>query len=179
MLLVLTLAPAAAFAAESNGTHVRGVHSVGVRGGTGWGNTFDVGVTYQYYFARRWSFFAAFDYERGAFNRAGYQGFRLSPGAEFAVWQPTTWLYLHLTGNILGSYDLWDNDVVNGHYQGGGIGLALGFNLEFYALPELSFTLAAQQGWQYEWLRERNTGEKLGMNYFLPLFSLGIKYNIR
>lgn len=179
MIIGIMLVALSANAAERYGlTHVKGINTVGVKAGTGWGDTFDVGLTYQYYFHRQWSFITAVDYERGMFDKSGYQSVRLMPGVEYAVWQPSTWLYLHLTGNVIGSYDIWDNPAMQDRYSGFGTGLALGFNLEFYALPELSFTLGAQQGWEYTWLKDP-AGNNLGYNYFFPNFSIGIRYNIR
>ena len=153
--------------------HVKGVHTLGVRGGTGWGNTFDVGVSHQYYFHNTWSYVTHLDYERGVFNKSGFNAVNLMPGVEGCVWNPNTWFFLHLTGNAILGWDFWDQPEMQVSDNGFALGVAFGFNLEFYVMPELSFTVAAQQGWKYSWLQNG------GYNYFCPLFSAGIKYNIR
>lgn len=153
--------------------HVKGIHTVGVRGGTGWGDTFIVGISHQYYFHKQWSYVTHIDYERGMFNKSGFNAVNLMPGVEGCVWNPTTWLYLHLTGNAILGWDFWQQKDMVAKDNGFAVGVALGFNLEFYAMPELSFTIAAQQGWKYSFLKNGD------YNYFCPLFSAGIKYNIR
>lgn len=154
-------------------THVKGINSVGLRAGTGWGNTFDVGLSYQYYFHRRWSFITNVDYERGVFNKSGFQAVTLTPGVEASVWHPISWLYIHLHANALVSYDMWEQKDMMENSNGVGVGVVAGFNLEFYTMPELSITVGAQQSWRYTWLP---TGDN---NYFSPLFSIGLRYNIR
>ena len=81
-------------------SHIKGMHAIGIRGGTGLGNTFDVGVMYQYHFSRRWSFTTNVDFEKGSFNNAGFWCVRALPGVECRVWHPTSWFYLHLTGDV-------------------------------------------------------------------------------
>ena len=154
-------------------THIKGVHAVGLRGGTGLGDTFDVGVMYQYHFSRRWSVLASVDFEKGVFKNAGYWSVRALPGVECAVWHPVSWFYLHLSGDVNIGYDSWENIDIGRTASGFSLGLDLGFNMEFYAVPQLSFVLQAQQGWNWGFY---DTG---GYNYFHPLFSVGIKYNIK
>lgn len=164
-----------AFAADFGLQHVKGINSIGVRAGTGWGNTFDVGLTYNYQFHRRWTVQVNADYERGLFKPyAGYQGFRLAPGAEAMVWQPCRFMYLHLNSHFIWGWDWWNNRLGEGISDNGTlVGCDLGFNLEFYALSELSFTLGAAQEFRYSWLSQEN------YHYFAPLFTVGIKYNIQ
>ena len=171
-LLALCLAPTWAVS-PLNLLHIKGTHAVGVRAGTGWGDTFDIGLSYQYYFHRRWSVVGFIDYERGIFDKSGFWCVNFTPGIEAALWQPTNWLYIHATANALLGYDKWENTELKKNSEGVGIGLALGVNMEFYALPQLSFTLAAQQGWKYSFLSTENT------QYFSPLFTAGVRYNIQ
>lgn len=159
--------------ANSPLSHINGMHAIGVRGGTGLGNTFDVGVLYQYHFSRRWSFVTNVDFEKGVFDGSRYWSVRALPGVECSVWHPASWFYLHLTGDVNLGYDSWDGIDTGRKTSGFALGLDLGFNLEFYAVPSLSFVLQAQQGWNWGFY---STG---GYNYFHPLFSLGIKYNIK
>lgn len=172
LLLTISIAPLWAVSPLSL-LHIKDTHTVGLRAGTGWGDTFDVGLSYHYYFHRRWSVVGAFDYEKGFFEKSGFWCVNFMPGIEGAIWQPTRWLYLHGTANALVGYDHWENKDLNKYSHGASVGLALGINLEFYALPQLSFTLAAQQGWKYSFL---NTGYT---HYFCPLFTAGVRYNIQ
>lgn len=159
--------------AESSLSHIKGMHAIGVRAGTGLGQTFDVGLHYQYHFSKRWSVMADVDFEKGKFENAGYWGVKVYPGVECSVWHPASWFYLHLLGDINLGYDDWENKEINQRSSGFTMGLDLGLNFEFYAVPELSFVLQAQEGWNWGFY---DTG---GYNYFHPLFSLGIKYNIK
>ncbi|MBR6685919.1 MAG: hypothetical protein IKL69_00740 [Paludibacteraceae bacterium] len=65
--------------------HVKGIHTIGVRGGTGWGDTFIVGISHQYYFHKQWSYVTHIDYERGIFNKSGFNAVNLMPGVEGCV----------------------------------------------------------------------------------------------
>ncbi|MCQ2351556.1 MAG: conjugal transfer protein TraO [Paludibacteraceae bacterium] len=169
---VAAIMPGQMFAASPL-SHIKGMHTIGVRAGTGLGNTFDVGILYQYHFARRWSFATNIDYEQGAFEKSKYFGVKVAPGVLCSVWHPTSWFYLHLLGDVNLGYDNWKNPDINSQSDGFTMGLDLGLNLEFFAIPELSFVLQAQEGWNWGFYN------KGGYNYFHPLFSLGIKYNIK
>lgn len=159
--------------AESPLSHIKGMHAIGFRAGTGLGQTFDVGLHYQYHFSRRWSYTTDVDFEKGRFEKADFWGVKVYPGVECSVWHPASWFYLHLLGDINLGYDNWTNNDIQKLSSGFTLGVDLGVNFEFYAIPELSFVLQAQQGWNWGFY---NTG---GYNYFHPLFSLGIKYNIK
>lgn len=153
--------------------HVKGMSSVGVYGGTGWGNCFNVGATYNYLFHNRWSVSADLAYERGVFDRSGFQGISLKPGVEAMVWHPATWFYLHLDGGAIVCYDMWKQKDTMENDNGVGVGAYLGFNLDFTVIPQLSIIVRAEQDWRYTWLKSG------GYNYFSPLFGIGLKYNIR
>ncbi|MCQ2369280.1 MAG: conjugal transfer protein TraO [Paludibacteraceae bacterium] len=159
--------------AESSISHIKGMNAIGFRAGTGLGQTFDVGILYQYHFSKRWSFLANVDFEKGKFQNADFWGIKVYPGVECSVWHPASWFYLHLIGDINMGYDNWENKDIDKKTSGFVLGLDLGVNFEFYAIPQLSFVLQAQQGWDWGFY---NTG---GYNYFHPLFSLGIKYNFK
>ena len=155
--------------------HVAGIKSFGLTAGTGWGNTFDVGVTHNWYFHRRWSVSIEADYERGVFKPyAGFQSFAVRPGMEAMVWQPCSWLYLHLFGHAVWGWDWWSDRFDTSMADNGtSLGCDLGFNLDFYPISELSILLSARQGFKCAWLQtEKNT-------YFSPLFQLGIRYHIK
>ncbi|MBO4370759.1 MAG: hypothetical protein J5808_05300 [Paludibacteraceae bacterium] len=169
---VLLLASSPSFA-DSQLTHAAGIHSVQVHGGCSVGNTWDAGLDYQYRFHKNWALDIPVDYEWGTFNRSDFGGFRLSPGAETSVWQICSWLYLNLNARMVLGYDIWKNPDMQAVDKGFALGASAGFNLEFFAIPELSVTLAASQSWKYTWL---TSGP---YNYFSPLFTVGFKYNIR
>lgn len=172
LLLSLCIAPTWALS-PLNLLHIKDTHAVGIRAGTGLGDTFNVGLSYQYYFHRRWSVIAHVDYEKGFFDKSGFWCVNVMPGVEAALWQPTRWLYLHANAQAIAGYDCWNNADMQISSQGIAVGACLGINLEFYALPQLSFTLAAQQGWKYSFLDSGDT------HYFCPLFSAGVRYNIQ
>lgn len=159
--------------AESPISHIKGMNAIGFRAGTGLGQTFDVGVLYQYHFSKRWSFLVNVDFEKGKFKNADFWGIKVYPGVECSVWHPVSWFYLHLLGDMNLGYDDWRNRDIDKTTSGFVLGLDLGMNFEFYAIPQLSFVLQAQQGWDWGFYKSG------GYNYFHPLFSLGIKYNIK
>lgn len=153
-------------------THVKGVHAVGLRAGTGIGKTFDAGITYNYYWGKHWSVSALVDVETGRYEKSSFTGLTLAPGVEAAVWHPTTWLYLHLNGHFNVGYDWWNNKDSGQSVSGAQVGCDLGMNFEFYALPSLSFTISAQENFNYGFY---DTGDYY---YFRPLFMVGVRYNI-
>lgn len=159
------------FAQEIENIGTTSSHSIGVRGGTGWGNSFVAGLSYQYHFNDKLSYITYLDYENGKFNKSRFHSINIKPAVEYTVWRPKDWFALNLGGGLILAYDIWNN--YYGGDKGIAIGAELGLNLEFYAIPELSFTLGAQQGWKYSFLQNGD------YNYFCPLFSAGIKYNIR
>ncbi len=173
-LVVLALcAPPTWAASKLSLLHIKNTHAIGLTAGTGWGDTFHVGGTYHYYFHRRWSVVGFLDYERGFFEKSGFQCINFMPGIEAAIWQPANWLYIHAMGAAIIGWDNWQNTDMMLSRQGPCVGLALGLNFEFYALPQLSFTLGAGQSWKYCFLSGGDT------NYFSPKFSAGIRYNIQ
>jgi len=173
LLLSLPLSVSAKRLHLSSLTHVPGVNSVGVRVGTGWFNGVTAGLTYNYYFHKRWSFLTGVDYEWGRFDRSDLSSVTLRPGVEAAVWQPERWFFMHLTGGALGCYDMWTQRDLGTKNNGWGVGAWLGLNLEFYPAPYLSILIQAEQSWRYTWL------EKGDYNYFSPFFGIGLRYNIR
>lgn len=171
--LLLFLPFAEASSSRLSLLHVKNTHTIGLSAGTGLGDTFHVGFSYQYYFHRRWSVVGFLDYERGVFEKSGFWSTNFMPGIEAAIWQPANWLYIHATAAAIVGLDHWQNQDMALSSQGPSVGLGIGLNFEFYALPQLSFTLAARQDWKYSFL---STG---GTNYFSPKFSAGIRYNIQ
>ena len=89
--------------------HVKGIHSIGLRGGTALFNTWDIGLNYNYCMHRRWVWNTGVDYEEGVFGQSIYRGITVSPGVEFAVWQPCNWLFLNLTSNLNLGWDEWEH----------------------------------------------------------------------
>ena len=157
--------------------HVKNTHSIAAKAGTGWGQTCDVGFSYAYQFHHRWAVQTNIDYEFGSFKPyGGYRGFRFAPGAEAMVWQPCRFLYMHLSSHFIWGWDWWTNRLSEENSEGDSgtlVGCDLGFNLEFYAIPELSFTLGVAQEFRHSWLTTES------YHYFTPLFTVGVKYNIR
>ena len=147
---------------------MKGINSLGVRGGIGTKNLFAVGFTYNYHFNSKISLSVEVDHERAKFGGSDFVGVvLLSPGVEYAVWSPLTWFYLNLS--LAGSvgYDVWRNDLVNGEVKGIVGGVNAGAGVEFVPWHFLSFTLRAQQ-----YLLFGNDDQ-----YLKPLFTAGVKYN--
>ena len=107
-------------------THVQGVNAIGIRGGTGVKGTMNFGLTYNYYVARTLSISAELDYERGKIDNSLFQGYLLSPGVEWSVWNPAKWFYLNLTGGLSAGYDIWKDPTVDAKFQGFTFGGNLG-----------------------------------------------------
>lgn len=173
ILLSLLFATACPSFAQNQLTHAAGIHSVQLHGGCSVGHTWDLGVDYQYRFHQSWAFVLPLDYEKGTYKKSQFSAVNASPGVEASVWQICSWLYLNLHAQMVLGLDHWYNPDMQLTDQGFALGASLGGNLEFFAMPELSFTLSAAQTWKYTWF---SLG---GEQYFVPLFTLGIKYNIR
>lgn len=158
---------------KTNLTHIQGINSIGLRAGTGFGNSWDVGLSYNYYWAKYWSFSTNIDFEKGKFEKSDFMGLSLSTGVEAAVWQPLTWMYLHLYGHAIIGWDWWNNSDMSINSNGVTVGCDLGLNLEMYVIPELSFVLSAQENFNYGFYY---TGHYY---YFRPLFSTGMRFHIK
>ena len=185
--------------------HMKGINSVGLRVGTGWGNGLDLGFTYQHYFHKIVSLVINTDYEQSYFKKKDESNIRqvytgpaskmgriqqhnltLCPGVEICFVQPCNWLYMHFTAGGLLAYDDWYDASKEGWYtisaynwRGAmcfSLGVFAGFNMEFYCIPQFSIVLSAEQRWRHMWNLYGDALEK--NNYFNPLFSVGFKYNI-
>ena len=153
---------------EAQLNHVKGINSFGVRGGIGTKNLFAVGLTYNYHFNSKLSLNVEVDHERAKFGTSNFVGVAfLSPGVEYSVWSPLTWLYVNLS--LAGSvgYDIWKNDFVDDEVKGIVGGVNAGCGLEFVPWHFLSLTLRTQQ-----YLLFGNDDQ-----YLKPLFTVGVKYN--
>lgn len=155
--------------------HVEGIHSIGVRGGTALFNTWDIGINYNYCMHRRWVWNTGVDYEEGMFGQSIYRGVTVSPGVEFAVWQPCSWLFLNLTTNLNLGWDEWKHKELKTIEDAFAVGASVGVNLEAYLTEYLSILLEAEQKFIYRC----PTQSLEGKFYCRPLFSLGIRAHIR
>lgn len=153
--------------------HVKGFNSVGIKAGTGICKTGTVGLSHNYYFAKRWSVATDADFEFGRYGTASYFGALLSPGAEFAAWQPLKWFYLHLAAHLNLGVDKWDNADGDYHLTSFVLGGDLGFNIEMYVYKRLSVIVAARQHCFWR----TNPGEGQKGYYFKPQFLAGIRYS--
>ena len=177
--LALMSVPNAAVAGDFGLQHVKGIHTVGARAGTGWGNTFDAGLSYGYQLHRHWAIQVRADYEKGVFRPlSDYQGFRMAPGVEAMVWNPRTWFYLHLNAHLLWGWDWWSCQIynkipANRADNGTLLGCDAGFSLDFYPRPEWSLSVGVSQEFRHSWLQSDK------YPYFAPCFYLGFYYHIR
>jgi hypothetical protein len=175
ILSLMLLGISVAEAADLRLIHVKGIHSVGARVGTALFNTFDVGVNYNYCLHRRWVLNTGLDYEQGKFGQSLFRGITVSPGAEFAVWQPCNWLFLNLTANINLAWDEWEHRDLSSKEDAFSVGGVLGINFEAYVSQHISVLLAAQQNFMHRCETPTLSGEF----YCRPLFSLGVRAHIR
>ncbi len=153
--------------------HVDGFNALGLKMGTGWGNSFTAGLSHNYYWGKRWSFDTELDFEVGGFGKSSYFGLLLSPGVEAAVWQPLSWLYLHLESHLDIGLDRWyDTELIlaNNSFA---VGCDLGFNVEMYVSSSVSLLLGARQ--YFIW--NTNPVESNKSYYFKPLFFASARYN--
>lgn len=175
ILGLLMLGISAISAADLRLIHVKGIHSIGARVGTALFNTWNVGVNYNYCMHRRWVFNTGVDYEQGKFGQSLYRGITLSPGAEFVVWQPCSWLFINLTSNVNLAWDEWEHKELSSREDAFAVGGSVGFNLEAYVSQHISLLLQAQQNLMYRCETPTLSGEF----YCRPLFSLGVRAHIR
>jgi len=155
-------------AQKSTLVHVKGCQSLGIHGGVGTKNKYDVGLTYNYVFDKKISLLVELDHEEATF---GYSDFvnvlLLSPGIEYNIWNPAKWLYWHIDGGASIGYDKWTADIVNDEVKGFVYGANVGTGFEFLPCSNFSINLKTQQ-----FLLFGNDD-----NYLKPNFTLGFKYN--
>ncbi|MCQ2088111.1 MAG: conjugal transfer protein TraO [Bacilli bacterium] len=147
--------------------HAKGNMGVGFRGGFGY-NGYDLGLMYDYHLSDKVGLMLELDREKAEFTYTDFSNmFLLGLGADYAVWHPATWLYMHIgaTGNI--GYDVWDCKVMDWTEKHAVYGLSGGLDFEAYATQWLSFVLKARQ-----WMLWGG-----GDSYVKPDFSLGVKVN--
>jgi hypothetical protein len=170
-ILAITLMLAAVTATSAKRPtliHVKGMQSVGIRGGIGTKNKYDVGLTYNYSFDQKYTLISELDHEEATFGYSDFTNvFLYSVGADYAVWQPTNWCYLNLGLGACVGYDKWHADIVDDTQEGWVYGAQAGMNVEVFPWPFLSFDLKAQQ-----YLLFGNKDQ-----YLKPNFSIGIRYN--
>lgn len=148
--------------------HIKGSQSVGVRGGVGTKNKFDVGLTYTFSFNNRFSLTMELDHEEAQFGESKFSNVILvAPGVDFNVWNPTKWFYLSLSaGGALGC-DVWKCDDLATKQKGFVAGPQAGVGFEFLPVSFISILAKAQQAALF--------GNE--SHYFKPNFSLGVRYN--
>lgn len=153
--------------------HIAGFNAVGIKVGTGLGDTFTAGLSHNYYWGKHWSVATDLDFEVGGFGATDYFGLLFSPGVEAAVWQPLSWMYLHLNGHLNVGYDRWsikELDCADGTLA---LGCDLGFNIEMYVSKQVSLAVGARE--HFIWNNNMLHGGK--DYYFKPLFFVSMRYN--
>lgn len=157
-------------------SHVKGFQSVGIRGGHGTKNLFDVGLTYTYCFSNRLALLVEVDHERWKNGRIRkYDDWdvehvnyvMLSPGIEHIILNPNKWFFWHWgIGGAIG-YDRWKSRYYRLERKGLVYGAQVGTGVEFMPFRHWSFVLKGQQ---YVLFSKPK-------NYLKPNFSLAFRYN--
>lgn len=153
--------------------HIEGFNAVGLKVGTGFGNTFTAGVSHNYYWGKHWSVDTNLDFETGHFGKSRYFGLLLSPGIEASVWQPLSWMYIHLNGHLNVGYDRWYDNELSLSDGSFALGCDLGFNVEMYVSKSVSLLVGTRE--HFIW-----NATPVGSNksyYFKPLFFAAARYN--
>ncbi len=149
-------------------THVKGIHTIGLRGGIGTKNKCDFGLTYNYHFNPKIALSVEADHEMATFGHSDFTNIILvSPGVDYSPVNPWGWSYitLNLAANI--GCDKWECKDLNLEKKGFVYGANAGFCWEVFPWSFLSFALKAQ-----EYIVFGNDDQ-----YLKPLFTLGVRYN--
>ncbi len=149
-------------------SHVKGCQSVGIRGGHGTKNKFDVGLTYAYCFNEWMSFLVEMDREWASIGNCDFTNLILvSPGIEHNLKNPVPWFYWHWGIGPAVGVDRWDNRIISRREQGAVFGAQVGTGVEFIPWTKFTFVIKAQQ---YVLFGKDH-------NYFKPNFSLALRFN--
>ena len=156
-------------------SHVRGCQSVGIRGGHGTKNLFDVGLTYTYCFSNKISLLIEVDHERWN-DYPSFAELRtvehtnwvmLSPGFEHNLLNPVKWFYWNWGFGAAVGYDRWKSLRMDYEEKCFVYGMQAGTGLEFMPWTRFSFVLKAQQYLLFS----------KSANYLKPNFSLAFRIN--
>lgn len=164
LALLLTLF---AGTASAQLVHAEGQMGLGIRGGGGY-HGWNVGLMYNYQFTNRIALLVELDREKAKFEFSDFtNNFLVGVGANFRVWRPTTWLYMHLStcGNI--GYDIWKCNVADWTHEYVVFGANAGLDFEFIPWEHVSLVLKGRQ-----WVLFGG-----GDSYAKPDYSFGVKVN--
>lgn len=149
-------------------THVKGIHAIGVRGGIGTKNKYDVGLTYNYHFNSNMALCVEVDHEKAQFGHSEFTNILLlSPGVDYSPFNPWNWSYLTINLSASVGYDRWTCLEIHEKKSGIVYGANTGISWEVIPWHFLSFVIKAQ-----EYILFGNNDQ-----YLKPLFTLGIRYN--
>lgn len=149
-------------------THVKGIHAIGLRGGIGTKNKYDIGLTYHYHFNPKIALSVEMDHEAAKFGYSDFCNIILvSPGVDYSPLNPGGWSYFTLNLAASVGYDVWTCDYVNERKAGFVFGANAGIAWEAFPCSFLSLVLKAQEFFLFG-----NDDQ-----YLKPLFTLGIRYN--
>lgn len=147
--------------------HSKGQMGLGVRGGGAY-NGWNVGMMYDYHFNNDVALLVELDQERAEFEFSHFTNtILLGVGASFKVWNPKTWLYMHLSASGNVGYDIWDCKVMDWTHENVVFGVSGGLDFEIIPFNHVSFVVKARQ-----WLLFGD-----GDSYAKPDYSLGVKFN--
>lgn len=147
--------------------HSKGQMGLGVRGGGAY-HGWNIGVMYDYHFNNEVALLVEVDREKADFEYSHFTNtILLGVGANFKVWNPTTWLYMHgsVAGNV--GYDIWDCKIIDWKHEHVVYGANAGIDFEFIPWNHVSFVVKGRQFLLF--------GD--GDSYAKPDYSLGVKFN--
>ena len=149
-------------------THVKGIHAIGLRGGIGTKNKFDIGVSYNYHFNPKVSLSVELDHEEAEFGYSRFTNAILfSPGADYSPINPGGWSYLTLNLAASIGYDIWRCKNIDEQTEGLVYGANAGIGWEAFPCSFISIIIKAQ-----EYFLFGNDDQ-----YLKPMFTLGVRYN--
>lgn len=149
-------------------THVKGIHTVGIRGGIGTKNKYDFGATYHFHFNAKTALCVEADHEVATFGHSDFTNLiLLSPGVDYSPANPWGWSYITLNLAASVGWDKWECAELGKEVDGIVYGANAGLSWEVFPWSFLSFQLKAQ-----EYILFGNDDQ-----YLKPLFTLGICYN--
>lgn len=155
-------------------SHVKGFQSVGIRGGHGTKNLFDVGATYTYCFNNRLALLVEVDHERwrskqwkNHVNTDFVNVIMLSPGVEHIIINPIPWFYWHWGIGAAIGYDKWSSPSLDIKEAAFCYGAQVGTGVEFMIGSRWSIVVKGQQYILFSKVQ----------NYLKPNFSVAARFN--
>ncbi len=147
--------------------HTKGQMGLGVRGGGAY-NGWNIGLMYDYHFNNTIALLVEVDRESAKFEFSDFTNkFLIGAGANFKIWNPKTWLYMHASASGNVGYDKWECTVMDWTHETAVYGASVGLDFEFIPWTHVSLVAKGRQ-----WLLFGD-----GDSYAKPDYSLGVMFN--